>query len=70
MVQPGDPRGNTHRGCVHHWLCGDQQHKVVHAVCTKCGMETDFMQCEYPEKFALKSRTMPLTLYSEVDILY
>ena len=54
MVQPNSAVGNTHQGCVHHWLCGDQQNGVVHGVCTKCAMEMDFVQAKYFEKLAWK----------------
>jgi hypothetical protein len=30
--------------CIHHWLCGDQDQLVVHAVCKKCGAKADFPQ--------------------------
>ena len=70
MVQPSDTCENTHQGCVHHWICGDQDHGVVHGVCTKCGMETDFVQGQYYEKFAWKNREAALTLLKTVDGVY
>jgi len=70
MAQPGDTAGKTQRPCIHHWLCGDQKHRSVHAVCTKCGTETDFMQGEYPEKSAPKSRKLPRALSSEVEAVH
>jgi len=44
MARHNTPRKNTHQVCVHHWLCGDEESAVVHAVCAKCGTETDFVQ--------------------------
>jgi len=66
----GNTGRDTHQPCVHHWLCGGQQQGVVHAVCTKCGTETDFVQGEYPEKFSLKSRKLLPTLSPEGNISY
>lgn len=51
MPQPSNLRKNTHQVCVHHWLCDDMQRGVVHAVCGKCGTETDFVQHVYPFKW-------------------
>jgi hypothetical protein len=70
MGQLGRTTRNTNQPCVHHWLCGDQKHGSVHAVCTKCGTETDFMQGEFPEKFSLKNRKVSPTLSPEVDALH
>jgi hypothetical protein len=70
MAQLGNTIKNTHRPCVHHWLCGDQKHGSVHAVCTKCGTEADFIQGEYHEKFALKSRKVPPTLSPDIEAFY
>ncbi len=70
MVQANNPLGNTDQGCVHHWLCGDQQHGVVHGVCTKCGTETDFVQAQYFERFAWKRGEVALTLSRTVDGVY
>jgi hypothetical protein len=64
MVQLNSPSVDTPQGCVHHWLCGDQRDKVVHATCAKCGMETDFVQGVFPERLDLKAlkNSTPLSL--------
>jgi hypothetical protein len=39
-----DPLLELPKLCVHHWLCGDQDQMVVHAVCKKCGARAEFRQ--------------------------
>jgi hypothetical protein len=54
MGKPGNRRRDALQECVHHWLCGDEERGVVHAVCAKCGAETDFAQHAYPFKWDKK----------------
>ena len=39
-----DPLMELPNLCIHHWLCGDQDQLVVHAVCKKCGARAEFRQ--------------------------
>jgi hypothetical protein len=48
MAKQSNPSEYKHQSCIHHWLCGDEQQGVVHAVCAKCGAETDFVQHGIP----------------------
>jgi hypothetical protein len=70
MVQLNSPSVDAPQECVHHWLCGDQRNKVVHATCAKCGRETDFVQVQYFEKLAWKRGGVALTLSKTVDGVY
>jgi len=57
MVKKTNPPNKMHLGCVHHWLCGDEQQGMVHAVCAKCAAVTDFAQHVYPIKWDKKDMT-------------
>ena len=39
-----DPLIELPEPCVHHWLCGDQDQLIVHALCKKCGAKAEFRQ--------------------------
>jgi hypothetical protein len=39
-----DPLIDLPNLCIHHWLCEDQDHLVVHAVCEKCDARAEFKE--------------------------
>ncbi len=58
MRRRHDPLIDLPSPCIHHWLCGEMDQQVVHAICKKCDAKADFNQGQYPWSVRLLPRQL------------